>query len=145
SRGRPTVQPDESLIPAGELRPLARPANEAADWRELLQLTAKDKIVASAANVATVLRHDRPWRGVLEYDERLGVPRFACVPPFTPDLANPRDTFPREVTDADLVRIQAYLSRTHDFSVSLDAISAGLDAVASQRPRDPVREYLDSL
>lgn len=138
------------VTPIGKARrrkPRKRAAQtEPGDWRALLHRTGKeDRIASSAANVATILRHDPPWRGVIEYDERIGVPRFASRPPFPDDLANPRDEYPREATDADLVRIQAYLARAHDFAVGLDAISQGLDAVATQRPRDPVREYLDAL
>lgn len=120
-------------------------AEQRGGWRALLHLTGKDKIASSAANVATILRHDPPWRGVIEYDERIAVPRFVVRPPFPDDLANPRDEYPREATDADLVRIQALFARAQDFAVGLDAISQGLDAVATQRPRDPVREYLDAL
>ncbi len=122
-----------------------RPPQEADDWQIHLLRTEKGKPVAAAANVAVYLRHDPAWAGVLEYDERVGAARFASVPPIPRDLANPRDVYPREVADADLVRIQSWCAREHRFNVGLDAIHGGLDTVAAQRPRDPVREYLDAL
>lgn len=116
-----------------------------ADWQTLLQRTAKGRIVASAANAATILRHDTRWRGVLEFSERTGDVVIARVPPFPADLRDPRDTFPRAVLDADLTRIAADLARTYDATIGAEAISAALDVVARERPRDPVREYLDAL
>ncbi len=111
---------------------------------DLVQMTGNGRIVSSAGNAATLLRHDERWAGVLEYDERTGEIKLASTPPFPADLADPRDTFPRPVVDADLTRIAVDLARTYDATLGAESISAALDVVARERPRDPVREYLDA-
>lgn len=135
--------------PEPEREPEREPEPErelvAGDWHSLLARTARDQVLRTAANVAVYLGHDPAWRDAIELDERVGTVRLVRRPPFPGDLASARDTYPREVCDADLVRIQAYLSRVHEYTPGLDAIHQGLDAIAARRPRDPVREYLDAL
>lgn len=114
------------------------------DWWRLVQKTDRGRVVSSAANAATIIRHDPQWRDVLEYDERAGEVRFIQQPPFPNDLST-SDTFPRGVTDPDLTRIAAFMARKYDATFNGEAISSALDVVARENSRDVVREYLDSL
>ncbi len=134
-----------------ELATVARlPRSAPANWEQGLTCSTNGrsgevKYAATAKNLALILKNDRPWFGVLGYDER--GERVTCLskPPFQ---SAEREVFPREWRGEDDTRASIWLedSRFRIFTgPRSDVVRAAVDLVARSNAYDPVRDYLDGL
>lgn len=105
----------------------------------------RDGFLASTGNFDLILENDPAWVGVLAFNERSGRYVFATTPPFPDASAGPAA---RELNDADMARIAAWLERSR-FRIVASPNSAALHgavSIVAERHRfDPVRLYLDAL
>lgn len=98
------------------------------------------------ANAVTILAHDERWTGVLTWDAFGLAIRTGRRPPWHPDDAPGRPwTADDEWTDADTVRVQAWLQRRYRLKLGLDAVWNAVRLAAELRTVHPVRDWLESL
>lgn len=98
------------------------------------------------ANVTTILTNHPSWKGVIAYDAfRLEIAKTAR-PPWDPDDMPPDETYPCELTESDVTRIQSWLSR-HYFGLEAGAktVDAALRVIAERNTHHGPRDWLSSL
>ncbi len=125
---------------------MSAPATDSAPWTALLETEKRGGHPKNTFNnVATILRHDERWTGVVAYDERAEKTRFKSEPPWPADLSGCDRRLPRDVTDQDTSRFMAWLEREHHVTVGGETALRAFDLVASEHAYDPVQDYFDAL
>lgn len=112
---------------------------ERGDWETALKYSDKGAVTASLHNIITILGNHAAWDGVLAYDSFGNRVMMRAAPPWGGE--------PGPVTDADIVRVAAWLGRpdTYGITVGTTQVREALVPVAQQNSYHPVREYLDGL
>lgn len=129
----------------GGAAPLVR---DAGDWKSELTVTRKGNnefFAKTVGNIATILTHDKRWKGVFGYDERAEAVTFRQPPPFRSDYAGDDNRIPREIRDEDDTRIALWLERAWEIDASPNTVNQAVNMVARQQCYDEVRDYLDGL
>lgn len=103
------------------------------------------EIINCKANAVTILRNDQDWLGVLAWNElsqgivcRRPAPWYADDAPADPDPSRPW-------SDSDGCRVQNYLQRAWDLTVSDSTAYKAALLVAEASRFNPLREWLDGL
>lgn len=119
----------------------AAPSN-GADWQSQLRFTAEEnpKLKKTAQNVEVVLRNDPRWRGVIAKNTFSELIVVRSNPPLDRFLGASV-----EWRDIDDTLVQGWFEREYDVTISVDAISRGVQAAAQAAAFHPVRDYLNSL
>ncbi|MBX3228251.1 MAG: hypothetical protein KIT84_26500 [Labilithrix sp.] len=132
-------------------------ASNVALLEKLIVDTKKDKrtgedryvIRPTSANVATILQHYEPWRGVIANDTFSGRIVATRTPPWH-ELDAPDDARAGPWTDADTVRLTHLLARTRvagcpPITVSTKVVDAAILVASDANKVHPVRSYLRGL
>lgn len=114
---------------------------EVDDWRAGLKRNENGAIRALLSNYGHVFRHHLAIKGKLAYDVRTqSVIITARVPWDREGL-----TYPREVTDRDDTLSTEWLTGLGILTSATTTVGAALTAVAAEKPRDGVVEWLEGL
>lgn len=127
---------------AGDSPPHGSPPQNAArhdeEWRDLLELTDKQKLKSSVRNVELILRHDEQWQGVLGFCQ-LSYRIIKKRPPPMPDSEA------GEWAEEDAAALRVWMSHQYDFTPSHADINDALIVVSRSHKFHPVRDYLETL
>ena len=96
------------------------------------------------SNAITIFGNDDEWRNILSFDEFAQSVVFRSAPPWCLDDAT-MTVGPGPLTDVDVVRAQAWLSRRYGLMLLPNVVSDAITVVAHNHVSHPVREYLDAL
>lgn len=114
------------------------------DWTSELLFGAEGELRRCVANVATILRADPAWVGVLAYNELAGAPCVTREPPARRGEGRAAGEG-RPWLDVDTVRTSAWLSEAHDLDVSHENIIQAVNMVSRLNAFHPIRDYLKGL
>lgn len=114
-------------------------------WEGRLIRDDKGRLRPVAANVITTLSNHPAWADVLAYNEFKNSVEALRPPPWYPDDMPGGGARAGELGDEDAVRVQNWLARACNFSVSKQVIMDALPVVAQRCSFHPVRRYLDGL
>lgn len=123
--------------PASAAEPSGKPEKPGA-WKAQLRRNEKGKLIASLANVRTILANDERWDGVLGYCEFSYRLMLRRAPPFPHGQ-------PGEWTDGDTARLRIWLSDHYKVAPSVGDALDGALVVAQANGYHPVRDYLGKL
>ncbi len=115
-------------------------------WQGKLSTNAAAQISPTGANVATILREDERWRGVLRYNEFRGAMETTRQPPWHDDDA-PGTAWVAgaEWSDADDTRAANWLARTYNIVVNERVVAAEIAVAAQGASYHPLRDCLSAL
>ena len=109
------------------------------DWRSMLLTGEQGGIKACSYNAILALTHDPAWSGVLALNTFSSKLTFRRAPPWH------RGAFtPTHITDADFIRVAAYL-QADGIPVNTATAAEAVLCVCDDHAWHPVREYLDAL
>jgi len=113
-------------------------AFEKAAWMDSLRANKDGKTLPTLYNSLLVLENDKPWAGVIAFDE-FAYRIVKRLPPPT------RVSRVGEWSDLDDVQALAYISEEFGFEPKKNLVMDAVLAVAHQKTFHPVREYLEGL
>lgn len=130
-----------ALARANSARGLAPGAEiDGAAWRELLLMDKSGQPRPTPGNVLRVLTDDEDFRGCLVRDDFRAKWVWGRRPP-----GDFPGTFPREMTDADVSYVGAWMERVHGVVPNLQTLGQQLGAVAARHRVDILSDYLRGL
>jgi putative DNA primase/helicase len=107
------------------------------EWRSALQRSERGGLLASLANVVTILTHDRAWAGLLAWCELSTRPIKRAAPPWSGPLG--------EWDETDSAQARLWLSQHYGLQVGSVDLHDAVLICAHATVIHPVREYLSSL
>lgn len=129
-------QPDALRQPSQGGKSREKPA--ASIWQHQLIRNDKSVILNNAFNIRLILDNDPAWQGVLAYCDF----SYRLLKRRAPDIAEFTEG---EWDDADMARLDIWLTHRYGFKPGQREISNALVAAAQGCRFHPVREYLQSL
>ena len=105
-------------------------------WHSKLQLTKAGSLKANLLNVMTVLANDQNLAG-LKFNEWTARAEWTAP--------NAWRHQPGQHGDHDDSMLRAYLSESYELDVGAEMASQAVNAVANERPYDPVVQHFDGL
>lgn len=129
-------------------RSLKKPlASTFSDWKDLLEVTGKGKIVASSKNVSVILNNDPKLTGLFGHNDFTGFHTVHRTPPWHEGINNApaidRSVGYRDIEDSDWDSLYMYICNNYGIEPTrLDRVFS--DSLQS-RKFHPVKEYLSSL
>jgi predicted P-loop ATPase len=132
---------------ADKRKRLEKAAGSENNWLEKIIWKDGDKYVSPANNrhnALLIFRHDQRLKGVFAYDQLLEAVVWLKQPPFDTDyrLKVARGT---PVSDADEIRLQAWLEKEWSLFLSTEAVARTFSAVAETHSFHPIKEWLETL
>ena len=103
--------------------------------------TNRSGLVSNLNNAMTMLSAPA-WHGVFIFDEMDGLTKMAAVPPSGVGIAFDG---PRELTDTDISKVQAFLQSEGLSTVSEGSVAAAIKTIADNNKVHPVRDRLSAL
>jgi putative DNA primase/helicase len=131
-----TFDPKRKRKPKAERQP-------SGDWKDRLVYRG-EKIDGCSANVATILANDPAWSGLVAFDEFAQAIVTTRPPPWDFDDA-PTDIRAGDFSDADAVRLQAWLARHYSLKVGKDLVWDAALVAAERTIVNGPRDWLESL
>lgn len=123
-----------------------------AEWENRLVLkpgkNENDELVATPANVTTILRNDSGWRGCVAWDEFKQQVIFRKAPPWFEDdkPAEGTQVVGAAMNDADQTRLASWMVRSrYGMNIEESKVYRGAKIAAEGDSFDSLRDYLDCL
>jgi len=106
-------------------------------WRDLLRIK-RGELVPHVSNIATILRHDARWRGVVAFDEFAQATVKRTFPPYAFGRVG-------EWEAEDDSRTAAWLAQQHGLYVSSAQVTEAVELVAREARFHPVVDHLRQM